>query len=182
MPRKENVESLKKLKTIISEASGIYFADCSKVKAKDMSFLRRRLRESEVKTTVIKNRLALLAFKELGIEDSIRSFLSGPTSLMVTKQDPVLPARLIKELTKKFVDFKIKGAYFDSMVFPADQFNYLANLPTLPELQATLIGVLNQPLQGIAIVLDNFLIKLITTLQEIEKKKELDQGADKEQV
>lgn len=180
MPRKENVELVKRLKTVISEASGIYFADCSKVKAKDMSFLRRRLRESEVKTKVVKNRLALLVFKDLGIEDSIRSFLSGPTSLMVTKQDPVLPARLIKELTKKFADFKIKGAYFDSTVFPADQFSYLANLPTRPELQAILVGVLNQPLQGIVLVLDNLLIKLVNTLQEIEQKRESDPGVAKE--
>ncbi len=172
MPRKENVETVKKLKTLIGEASGIYFADCSNVKAKDISLLRRSLRESEVMTKVVKNRLALLAFKELGLENPIQSFLSGPTSLILTKQDPVIPARIIKELTKKFAEFKIKGAYFDSTVFPADQFNYLASLPTRPELQALLVGVLNQPLQGFVMILDNLLSKFVVALQEIRQKKE----------
>lgn len=181
MPRKENLETVKKLKAIISEASGIYFADCSNVKAKDISILRRRLREFEVMTKVVKNRLALLAFKELGLENPIHSFLSGPTSLILTKQDPVIPARIIKELTKKFAEFKIKGAYLDSTVFPADQFNYLANLPTRPELQASLVGVLNQPLQGIVLVLDNLLNKLVITLQEIKQKKEPAEVTVKEQ-
>ena len=174
MPRKENVETVKKLKTLISEASGIYFADCSNVKAKDISLLRRRLREFEVMTKVVKNRLALLAFKELGLENPIHPFLSGPTSLILTKQDPVMPAKIIKELTKKFAAFKIKGAYFDSTVFPAEQFNYLANLPTRPELQASLVVVLNQPLQGIVMVLDNLLCKFVLTLEEIGQKKELE--------
>ena len=181
MPRKENLETVKKLKAIINEASGIYFADCSKVKAKDISMLRRRLKEFEVMTKVVKNRLVLLAFKELGLENPIHSFLSGPTSLILTKQDPVMPARIIKELTKKFAEFKIKGAYFDSTVFPADQFNYLANLPTRPELQASLVGVLNQPLQGIVMMLDSLLFKLVVALQEIQQKKGLAEESAQEQ-
>ena len=181
MPRKENLETVKKLKTIISEASGIYFADCSNVKAKDISILRRRLREFEVMTKVVKNRLALLAFKELGLENPIHPFLSGPTSLILTKQDPVMPARVIKELTKKFAQFKIKGAYFDSTIFPADQFNYLANLPTRPELHASLVGGLNQPLQGIVMMLDSLLFKLVGALQEIQQKKGLAEESAQEQ-
>jgi large subunit ribosomal protein L10 len=171
VPRKENIETIKKLKTVISEASGIYFADSSKVKAKDMATLRRRLKESQVVTKVVKNRLAILAFKELGYNESVRSFLTGSTSLIITRQDPITPAKLIKDLTKKFAELKIKGAYVDSTVFPAEQFNYLANLPTRPELQATLVWVLNQPIYGIVAVLDNLLSKLVVTLEEISQKK-----------
>jgi large subunit ribosomal protein L10 len=120
---------------------------------------------------VVKNRLAILAFKELGYIESVRSFLTGSTSLIITRQDPISPAKLIKDLTKKFAELKIKGAYFDSTVFPAEQFNYLANLPTRPELQVTLVGVLNQPIYGIVVVLDNLLCKLVVTLEEISQKK-----------
>ena len=181
MPKKEKLESVKKLKIMLSEASGIYFADCSKVKGKDISVLRHRLRESEIMTKVVKNRLALLAFKELGFDDSIKTFLTGPTSLIVTNQDSITPARLIKELAKKLTEIKIKGAYADKTIFTAEQFNLLANLPTRLELQATLVGVLNQPIQAIVFILDNLLGNLFFTLEAISQKKEPSEKIAKEQ-
>lgn len=172
MPKKEKIETVQKLKKVLTEASGVYFADCSKVKAKEISTLRNRLRESDVVTKVVKNRLAFLAFKELGFDDSIRNFLTGPTALIITTQDSITPARVLKELIKKFAKIKIKGAYVDRTIFPAEQFNVLANLPTRPELQATLVWVLSQPMQGIVFILNNLLANLVFSLDVISHKKE----------
>ena len=172
MPRKENIDKVEKIKTLIGKASAIYFADCSQVNANDMSILRGRLRESVIVTKVVKNRLALLAFKDLGFDDAIRPFLTGPTSLIVTTEDPILPARLIKEMTKKFTEIKIKGAYFDDTIFSAEQFDFLANLPARPELQVTLVQILAQPVVGLVILLENLIVDLIFILEQLKKKKE----------
>lgn len=177
MPKQEKLETVQKIKKVLTQASGVYFADCSKVKAKEISTLRHRLRESDVVTKVVKNRLAYLAFKELGFDDSVRNFLIGPTSLIIATRDPITPARILKELMKKFADIKIKGAYVDRTIFPAEQFNILANLPTQPELQATLVWVLSQPLQGIVFVLDNLLASLVFSLDAISHKKETGEKA-----
>jgi large subunit ribosomal protein L10 len=172
VPKKEKLETVQQLKKVLADASGVYFTDCSKVKANEIATLRYRLRESDVVTKVVKNRLALLAFKELGFDDSIRPFLIGPTSLIITTKEPITPARVLKELMKKFAAIKIKGAYIDKTVFAAEQFNLLANLPTRPELQATLVGVLHQPIQGVVFILDNLLANLVFSLDAISQKKE----------
>lgn len=164
------IDNVQKLKVLLSNASGIYFADYSKAKAKDITDLRQKLREVTVMTKVVKNRLAFLAFKELGFDESVRGFLTGPTALFLTTADPITPAKLLKDLTKKFAEIRIKGAYVENTIFTAEQFNYLANLPTRGELETTLVGVLAGPIYGLVMTLDGLFAQLVLTLEAIGQK------------
>ncbi|MEO0093119.1 MAG: 50S ribosomal protein L10 [candidate division WOR-3 bacterium] len=181
MPKKEKVETVQKLKILLESATGIYFADCSRIKAKELSDLRHQLRTAAITTKVIKNRLAFLAFKELGFADSIRNFLTGPTALITTTQDPIKPARMLKDLMKKFTEIKIKGAYVEKTIFGAEQFGYLANLPTRPELETSLVTTLLQPLYGIVMALNGLLNNMVFTFEAISRKKTDESNLQKEQ-
>uniref|UniRef100_A0A7C6AAB1 Large ribosomal subunit protein uL10 n=1 Tax=candidate division WOR-3 bacterium TaxID=2052148 RepID=A0A7C6AAB1_UNCW3 len=171
-PSPIKIDKVQRLVTLLNKATGIYFADYSKVKATDITDLRQKLRTAGVVAKVVKNRLAFLAFKELGYNEALRRFLTGPTALLLTTQDPITPAKLLKDLTQKFTEIKIKGAYVENTIFNAEQFNYIANLPTRAELNATLVGVLSGPIYELVMNLEGLFVQLVLTLEAIGKKEE----------
>lgn len=181
MKKIEKFKTVEKLKNLLKSATGIYFADLSKVKAKDIADLRQRFLENAVTVKVVKNRLAILAFRELGFDSTVKSFLTGPTTLILSTQDPITPARLLKDLIKKLTEIKIKGAYIDQTIFSSEQFDYLANLPSRPELETSLVSVLSRPLYDLVMVLDGLLANLIFTLKAILQKKETNIEITREQ-
>ena len=61
--------------------------------------LRAKLREAGVEYKVVKNTLTRFAAKEVGF-DELDAQLNGPTSLAISTEDPVAPAKVIAEFAK----------------------------------------------------------------------------------
>jgi len=115
--------------------------------------LRVRMRAENVDYSVVKNTLMRFAINKVGFE-ALDELLSGPTSLAVSNDDPVAPARIIKEYADKFTDyFKIKGGFLDGKILNANEVNALAVIPPLPILRAQLLGTMLAPITSLAVVL-----------------------------
>lgn len=115
--------------------------------------MRVKLREASVDYSVVKNTLMRLAIKNVGF-DELAPILVGTTSLAVCKDDPVAPARIIKEYADKFDRyFEIKGGFMDGKILSVDEVNALATIPPLPILRAQLLGTMLAPITSLAIVL-----------------------------
>ena len=97
MPKQVKIDAVTGLKDRIEKASALYFLDFTKLAANDFNTLRRKLGESKVAVRVVKNRLALRALTESGVPAEIEKLLTGPTSLVFAVDDPVAPARTIRE-------------------------------------------------------------------------------------
>jgi large subunit ribosomal protein L10 len=171
MPRPEKVQSVAELKERIGQATALYFLDFTKVRANDFNALRRRLGEGHVPVQVVKNRLALLALAEAGAEGEFRAMLRGPTSVVFAGEDPVAPARVIRDATRKLDALKVKGAYLDGRVYGADQFAFLAGLPTKSELRGQLVGVLQSPIWELVMCLDGLVSEFVWVLDQIKDKR-----------
>ncbi|MEO0084095.1 MAG: 50S ribosomal protein L10, partial [candidate division WOR-3 bacterium] len=111
MVASDKVLKLEQIKKLVSDAKAIYFADLGRIKANDITDLRRKLSSVNAKVKVVKNRITKRAFNEIGLS-GIESFLVGPTALILSFDDPLTPAKLIKDYSKKTVGIKIKGAFF----------------------------------------------------------------------
>ena len=115
--------------------------------------MRVKMREANIDYTVIKNTLMKFAIKNVGF-DELDPILNGTTSLAVSFDDPVAPARIIKEYADKFNNyFEIKGGFVDGRILSVDEVNKLASIPPLPILQAQLLGTMLAPIAGLAVVL-----------------------------
>ena len=115
--------------------------------------LRVKLREANVDYSVVKNTLMRFAIKNVGF-DALDPILNGTTSLAISTDDPLAPARIIKEYVDKLPDyFEIKAGFMDGRVLSVDEVNALANIPPLPMLQAQLLGTMLAPITQLAIVL-----------------------------
>lgn len=130
--------------------------------------LRTELRAKEVDYKVLKNRLLLIAFKELGIEGA-EAMLQGPTAIAMSYSDHILPAKVCMNAAKKYRTFEIKGGVMDGKLISADDVKLLANMPSKEEIVTRVISGLNSPISGFINVLSANIRGLLTVLKEISE-------------
>ena len=111
--------------------------------------LRAKLREAGVEYKVVKNTLTRFAIKELGY-DELDEQLNGPTSLAISTEDPVAPAKVISDFAKDNENLTIKAGFLDGKVISLDEIKTLASTPSREVLIAKIMGSLNSPISALA--------------------------------
>lgn len=109
-----------------------------------MTQLRREIREVSGEYQVIKNTLVRRALKDTAYGD-LERMLEGPNGWVFAYDDPVL----ISKTLVKFVDgnekMTIKGAMFEGELMDPARVKVLSQMPSKPELQATLLALMQAP-------------------------------------
>ena len=147
--KKKVVEDLtEKLKS----KSGV-FVNYSGITVNEDTELRVKMREAKVDYTVVKNTMMKFAIKNVGF-DELDPIFKKTTSMAVSNEDPIAPARIVKEYSDKFPDyFEIKAGFMDGKILSVDEVKAIASIPPLPILQAQFLGTLLAPITSLAIVL-----------------------------
>lgn len=114
--------------------------------------LRKALREAGVEYTVVKNTLIGKACDEAGFED-LKPQLEGMNAIAISAEDPIAPAKILKEYAEKIETFEIRGGILDGAVVDAATVNELASIPPKEVLIAKLLGSMQSPLYKFAYVL-----------------------------
>jgi large subunit ribosomal protein L10 len=105
--------------------------------------LRIKMREGGATFKVTKNSLAKIATKGTAYE-SISDLLTGPIAL-ATSVDPVAAAKIAVEFAKTTDKLQIVGGSMGGQELDADGIKALATLPSLDELRAKIIGLVQAP-------------------------------------
>lgn len=114
----------------------------------DSNGLRREMREAGATFRVTKNRLARLALKDTRFEP-LSELFSGPTAIAYS-QDPVAAARATVAFSKRNDRLEIVGGALAGKILDSRGVSELASLPSLDELRAKLLGLINTPATRIA--------------------------------
>ena len=121
--------------------------------------LRKALREAGVKYVVMKNTLTGRACDECGYGD-IKQYLKGMTAIAISSpEDPVAPAKILKEYAEKIESFKILAGYCDGEVLDAAGINSLAEIPSKEVLIAKFLGSIKSPIYNFAYALQAIIDK-----------------------
>ena len=136
----------------LQKAQAGVFVDYRGLTVSEDTDLRNKLRAAGVEYKVIKNTLTRFAAKEVGY-DELDPILNGPTSLAISYEDPVAPAKVIAEFAKGNDKLEIKSGFLDGKVISIDEIKTLANTPSRDVLIAKLMGSLNSPVSSLARVL-----------------------------
>ena len=110
--------------------------------------LRGKAREVGATYKVAKNSLAKLAIKGTSYE-GLNDLFTGPTAIASSK-DPVAAAKAIVEFAKTTDKIEIVGGAIGAQVLNADGVKALASMPSLDELRAKLVGLVQAPATKIA--------------------------------
>ena len=132
------------VETLKSAQAGV-LVDYRGITVEQDTDLRRKLREAGVEYKVVKNTLTRFAAKEVGL-DGLDEQLNGPTSLAISTEDPVAPAKVIADFAKENECIQIKAGFLDGSVISLDEVKALANTPSRDTLIAKIMGSLNAPI------------------------------------
>ena len=116
--------------------------------------LRKELREAGVDYTVVKNTLLKFAIDEVGF-GALDAHLSGTTALAVSKEDPVIAAKILAKYAEDSKgQFSIKAGFLDGEVIDSDKVIAVGKLPSKEQLLVQLLSVLNGNIRGLAVALN----------------------------
>jgi large subunit ribosomal protein L10 len=118
----------------------------------DDTKMRKALREAGVKYMVVKNSLTGRACDEAGYGD-MKQYLSGMTAIAIGSDDPVAPAKVLKQYAEKVESFSILAGYLDGKVIDVQTVEALADIPSKEVLIAKFLGSIKSPLYGFAYAL-----------------------------
>jgi large subunit ribosomal protein L10 len=136
------------LHDVLKDTGVVVVAHNTGMVAAQSAELRKRVKEAGGSVKVAKNNLVKLALKDTKAEGVI-NLLKGPTILAYSK-DPIAAARVAVKYAKENDKLVILGGAMGASILDANAVKALAELPSLDELRAKLIGLLNAPATKIA--------------------------------
>ncbi len=146
-------EILSKLKKIVKDSASIVFINFHSLPVSESSQVRKDLRAKGVGYTVAKKTLIKKAFEDSKIEGGMPD-LPGELGI-VYGVDPLGPAREIYAFQKK-LDKKVQivGGVFEGKYMDLNAMLAVAQIPGLKTLQAQFVNLINSPIQGFVMALD----------------------------
>jgi large subunit ribosomal protein L10 len=149
--RAEKAELVSTLNQVFSSTGVVVVAHYSGLTVAQMTALRGRMRDAGASLKVAKNRLAKLALKGTDAE-GISDLFQGPT-VIAYSDDPVAAPKVAAEFAKTNEKFVLLGGAMGRTSLDAKGVEALASLPSLDELRAKLVGMIQTPATRIAGVL-----------------------------
>jgi large subunit ribosomal protein L10 len=168
--RAEKRELVETLNAAFTNTGVIVVAHYQGLTVADMQALRARMRDAGGKVKVAKNRLAKLALQGTDAEHIVDLF-KGPT-VIAYSADPVAAAKVAVDFSKVNDKLVILGGAMGTTNLNADGVKALASLPSLDELRAKLLGMLNTPATRIAQVVNAPASQLARVFAAYAKKDE----------
>lgn len=151
MNREQKQELVSELHQLFGGATTVVVAHYKGLTVNDMDGLRQKMREQGASFRVTKNRLTRLALEGTKFE-GIADLFTGPTGIAVS-EDPVAAAKAMQDFAKANDKLVILGGGMDQTVLDAEGVKALASMPSLDELRAKLVGMINTPATRIAGIL-----------------------------
>ena len=156
----------------LTNASGLYLTNFTGMTVEQANNLRKEFYKIDVKYVVVKNTLLKLALKEVGGYDELYPYLVQQTGLIIAKDDPIQPARVLEKFIKTNADKPIiKACAIEKQVFDGARLAEVASLPSRTDLIAMIAGSISAPAQGIVGAIHAVISNLVYAVDAIEKKK-----------
>jgi large subunit ribosomal protein L10 len=135
-----------------------------------MQNLRKQMRQAGASVKVAKNRLAKIALEGTDAA-AVVPLLKGPT-VIAYSSDPVAAPKVAIDFAKTHEKFVILGGAMGKTALNPDGVKALASLPSLDELRAKIVGLLQAPATKIAQLVNAPAAKLARVVQAYAKKSE----------
>ncbi len=152
MDRAQKAVSIETLKGVFADAGAVVVTHYMGLTVAEMTDLRLRLRKEGAQLKVVKNTLAQKALDGVAGEGGDALFV-GPVAIAFGP-DPVSAAKVVTQYAKDNDKFTVVGGLLgQTTVLDVKAVSSLATLPSLDQIRAKLLGLLNAPATKVAGVL-----------------------------
>ena len=148
MDRAQKAGSIETLKGVFNDAGAVVVTHNLGLTVAEMTDLRLRLRKEGGAFKVVKNRLAL---KALDVKEGSahHALFKGPVGIAYAP-DAVTAAKVTADYARGNDRFVVLGGFMGETVLDAKGVDVLSKLPSLDQIRASLLGLLNAPATRIA--------------------------------
>jgi len=128
----------------IKRSEAVILVEYTGAKMKAINAIRAKIRETGGEFHIVKNTLVRRVFAENGFELP-QDYLVKSTAISFAFTDPASTAKALTDATKGNEFVKVKGGLMGGKALSAAQVKALSEMPPLPVMRATLLGVLQAP-------------------------------------
>ena len=148
MDRAQKTEAVAELNRTFNEVGVVVVTRNLGLTVAQSTELRIKMREAGATYKVSKNKLAKIALKDTDYA-GISDLLTGPVGL-ATSTDPVAAAKVASDFAKANDKLEIVGGGMGATVLDKAGVTALASLPSLDELRAKIVGLVQAPATKLA--------------------------------
>lgn len=148
MNRDEKAQLLNELKQLFEDSEVVVISHYKGLTVAEVSELRNNIRKAGAGFKVTKNRITRLALKDTKFADLADQF-TGPTAIAFAN-DPISACKACVEFAKGNEKLVIVGGAMGTGVLSVDEIKRLASIPSVDELRAKIIGLLQAPAAQLA--------------------------------
>ncbi len=148
MNREEKAQLLSELNELFNNSEVVVVSHYKGLTVAEVSELRNNVRKAGAGFKVTKNRITRLALKGTKFEGLIDLF-KGPTAIAFAS-DPISACKACVEFAKTNEKLLIVGGAMGTGVISIDEIKKLASIPSMDELRAKIIGLLQAPAAQLA--------------------------------
>lgn len=171
MARPEKTQAVEEITGRFQESNAALLTEYRGLSVGEIAELRGALREADADYKVLKNTLARIAVREVGL-DELADMLEGPTAIAFCRGDAVAAAKALDDAAKKYPVLVIKGGVLRGKIIDAGQTKALASLEPREVQLAKIAMLMNTPLQQTVNVFAAALRDLGSMLAQVLAKKE----------
>lgn len=157
---------------LIEASDGIFIADYTGMKVKNMEVLRDEINKVDGAFHITKNTLLKIALEQTDqpiLEEMLKGQIAAGFAL---NEAPTLAKTMVKFADGADSRLVIKGGIFSGRVLTASEVQALAKMPSLDQLRGQLIGIINAPAQNIVSVVTNGVRQVINVIDAYSKSEE----------
>jgi large subunit ribosomal protein L10 len=150
MPKIEEKQVIiNEIKSRFDKASSVVLLNARGITVEQDTNLRRKLREAGVDLKVYKNSMISFAVDSTTYE-GLKPYLKGPTTVVVSYDDPTTGPRIINAELKDLKKVSFKAGVLDGVLYDTDAMQKVAGIPPRSELLARLLGSFQSPIASFA--------------------------------
>ncbi|WP_309387000.1 50S ribosomal protein L10 [Cerasicoccus frondis] len=142
--RPEKQYLVKEVSDYLSKSEYVFLTDFNRLTVAETAELRGQLAAQNAEFHVVKNSILNNAIKEREMP-SVEDVLEGPTAIVVGGPNPSEVAKVLIKFFKDKEKVEVKKGLLGDKALTKDEVEALSKLPSLDELRATLLSLLNTP-------------------------------------
>lgn len=154
---------------LLDTSRAVFLTEYTGLDVKDMQKLRGEVRKAEGIFRVTKNTLLLHALEEAGKPAPADLLVGQLASGFALSEVPTL-AKALTDFAEQVEEFTVKFGILGDELLTAEQIEALANLPTLDELRAQIIGLISAPARNITLTVANGVRQVINVVDARAKQ------------
>lgn len=159
-----------RIKNNLKDSKNVFVVKHAGVTSPDLCSLRLALRHTNAKLFVVKNSVARRALKDSSLEDLIK-LIDGPCSLVFVKEELADTCRILYDFSREHEQLKLEGGFLEDKILAQKDIETLAKLPPKAVLRVLVVLALKAPISGLAMALNQVLLKFVYCIDQIKNKR-----------